>query len=159
MLKSSVGIFFNFLNFLLAGNLPPLGCVTIIVQHEDRYLMIERPEGGCVLPGGFMRWKEHPLQTALREGKEETGLTLKVNEFIGYSSTDSYGLTRLSTLSVVYSAEVVEGELRNSIEGRVSWLDETDVLEKIIPLQRDIFNNFLHYREQSGQVKRFQVEN
>jgi ADP-ribose pyrophosphatase YjhB (NUDIX family) len=159
MLKSSVGIFFNFLNFLLAGNLPPLGCVTIIVQHEGRYLMIERPEGGYVLPGGFMRWKEQPVQTALREGKEETGLTLKVNEFIGYSSTASYGLTRLSTLSVVYSAEVVEGELRNSIEGRVSWLDETDVLEKIIPLQRGIFNNFLHYREQSGQVKRFQVEN
>ncbi len=159
MLKSSVGVFFTFLNFLLAGNLPPLGCVTIIVQREGRYLMIERPEGGYVLPGGFMRWKERPVQTALREGKEETGLTLKVNEFIGYSSTASYGLMRLSTLSMVFYAEVVEGELRNSIEGRVSWLDETEVLEKIIPLQRGIFDNFLLYREQNGQVKRFQVEN
>lgn len=159
MLKSSVGIFFNFFNFLLAGNLPPLGCVTIVVQREDRYLMIERPEGGYVLPGGFMRWKEHPVQTVLREGKEETGLTLKVIDFIGYSSTASYGLTRLSTLSFVYYAEVMGGELRNSIEGRVSWLDEMDTLGKIIPQQRDIFKNFLLYREQGGQMKSFQVEN
>ena len=34
-----------------------------------------------------MRWKEHPVQTVLREGKEETGLTLRVSDFIGYSST------------------------------------------------------------------------
>ena len=121
--------------------------------------MIERPEGGYVLPGGFMRWKEHPVQTVLREGKEETGLTLRVSDFIGYSSTASYGLTRLSTLSFVYYAEVMGGELRNSIEGRVSWLDETDVLGKIILQQRDIFKNFLLYREQGGQMKSFQVEN
>src|SRR3989442_1570145 len=101
MLKSSVGIFFTFLNFLLAGNLPPLGCVTIIVQHEGRYLMIERLEGGYVLPKDFMNWKEQPVQTTLREDKKKTNLTLKVNEFIGYSSTTSYGLMRLSTLSMV----------------------------------------------------------
>ena len=101
--------------------------------------MIERPEGGYVLPGGFMRWKEQPVQTALREGKEETGLTLRVNDFIGYSSTASFGLMRLSTLSIVYYAEVMGGELRDSVEGRVSWLDETDTLGKIIPQQRDIF--------------------
>jgi ADP-ribose pyrophosphatase YjhB (NUDIX family) len=159
MLKSSVGIFFNFLNLLLMGNLPPLGCVSLIVQHQDKFLIIERPEGGYVFPGGFMRWREHPTQTALREGMEETGLKLKVIELIGCGSNSSERLTRMSTLTVIYYAAVVEGELRNSIEGRVSWQDEAELLEKILPQQRGIFEHFLNYREQGKSVKRFQVEN
>ena len=159
MLKACVGIFFNFLNLLLVGNLPPLGCVSVIVQEQDKYLMIERPEGGYVFPGGFMRWQEHPAQTAVREGMEETGLKLNIIELIGCSSNTSSRLTMMSTLSVVYLAEVVEGELRNSLEGRVSWHDEAGLLERIDPKQKGIFEHYLHYREQSRDVKRFQVEN
>ena len=159
MLKGCVSIFFNFLNFLLVGNLPPLGGVTVIVQDQEKFLIIERPEGGYVFPGGFMRWKEHPAQTALREGMEETGLTLRVIGLIGCGSNVSERLTKMSTLSMIYHAEVVGGELRNSIEGRVSWHDEADLQEKIQPQQKGIFEHFLHYREQAGQTKRFQVEN
>jgi 8-oxo-dGTP diphosphatase len=158
-LKASAGIFFNFLNFLLVGNLPPLGSVTVIVQDQDKFLIVERPEGGFVFPGGFMRWKEHPTQAALREGMEETGLTLRVNGLIGCASNVSGRLTKMSTLNVIYYAEVVGGALRNSIEGRVSWQEEKDLPEKLIPEQRGIFEHFLHYREQGGQAKRFQVEN
>ncbi|HAH00905.1 MAG TPA: hypothetical protein DCL75_19095, partial [Ktedonobacter sp.] len=66
MLKGLVGIFFNILNLLLAGNLPPFGCVSIVIRDQDQasYLVIERPEGGFVFPGGFMRWGEHSVQTA-----------------------------------------------------------------------------------------------
>lgn len=156
MLKRSVGIFFNILNFLLAGNLPPFGCVSIVVKHQDSFLVIERPEGGLVFPGGFMRWKESPVQTALREGMEETGLKLKVNDLVGYSSNASDHITRMSTLTIIYYAEVVSGELNKSIEGRASWYDEAGLLEKIHPLQRGIFDRFLLYREQSRHVKRFQ---
>jgi 8-oxo-dGTP diphosphatase len=159
MLKASVGIFFNFLNVLLVGNLPPLGSVTVIVQDQDKYLILERSEGGYVFPGGFMRWKEHPTQTALREGMEETGLTLRVIELIGCCSNNSEHLTKMSTLSVIYHAEFVGGELRNSIEGRASWQDEADLLENMIPQQKGIFEHFLRYRDQAGQRKRFQVEN
>jgi ADP-ribose pyrophosphatase YjhB (NUDIX family) len=158
MLKGSVGIFFNILNLLLAGNLPPFGCVSIVVMDRDSYLVIERPEGGFVFPGGFMRWRESPVQTALREGMEETGLRLEVNELIGYSSTVSDRLTRMSTLTLIYYAEVVSGELKNSIEGRASWCDEAHLLEKIHPLQRGVFDRYLLYREQRRHVKRFQVE-
>ena len=104
-----------------------------------------------------MRWREHPTQTALREGMEETGLKLKVIELIGCGSNSSEHLTRMSTLTVIYYAEVVEGELRNSIEGRVSWQDEAELLEKIVPQQRGIFEHFLNYREQGKGVKRFQL--
>ena len=159
MLKVCVSIFFNFLNFLLVGNLPPLGSVSVIVQDQDKFLIIERPEGGYVFPGGFMRWKEHPTQTALREGMEETGLTLRVIGLIGCGSNVSERLTKMSTLNVIYHAEAVGGVLRNSIEGRVSWQDEKDLPEKLIPEQKGIFEHFLRFREQAGQTKRFQVEN
>ena len=66
LLKRSVSIFFNILNFLLAGNLPPFGCVAVVVQDQGRYLVVERPEGGLVFPGGFMRWHEGTQRHALR---------------------------------------------------------------------------------------------
>lgn len=156
MLKRSVGIFFNILNILLAGNLPPFGCVSIVVMNQDSYLVIERPEGGLVFPGGFMRWKENPVQAALREGMEETGLKLKVKGLIGYSSHASDHITHMSTLTLIYYAEVVSGELNKSIEGRASWCDEAGLLKKIHPMQRSIFERFLLYREQSRHVNNFQ---
>lgn len=159
MLKISVGIFFNILNLLLAGNLPPFGCVSIVIKDHDSYLVIERPEGGFVFPGGFMRWGEHPVQTALRECMEETGLELKVNEMIGCSSTTSDSFTRMSTLTVIYYAEVVAGELKNSIEGRASWRDEVELLEGLQMQQKGILEHFLQYYEQGNLGKRFHVEN
>lgn len=159
MLKGLVGIFFNILNLLLAGNLPPFGCVSIVVKDQGSYLVIERPEGGFVFPGGFMRWREHPVQTAQRECMEETGLKLKVKELIGCSSTTSSGFTRMSTLTVIYYAEVVAGELKNSIEGQVGWHDEAELLEGLQVHQRGILVHFLQYYEQSNRSKRFHFEN
>jgi ADP-ribose pyrophosphatase YjhB (NUDIX family) len=159
MLKRAVSTFFNIFNLLLAGNLPPFGCVIVIVEDEGKYLVIEPPEGGYVFPGGFMRWREHPIQTAQREVKEETGLELKVNNLIGCSSTRSNTLTRMSTLTVIYQAEVVGGELRNSIEGRPCWRDEAGLQKQIHPLQKGTLEHFLQYRAQGEQGKRFHTEN
>ena len=103
-----------------------------------------------------MRWKENPVQTALRECIEETGLELKVDDLIGYSSNVSNRITRMSTLTIIFYAEVVSGELRTSIEGLATWCDEAELLVKIHPLQRGVFDRFLLYREQSRHLKRFQ---
>jgi ADP-ribose pyrophosphatase YjhB (NUDIX family) len=146
LLKKLVGIFFNLLNLLLAGNLPPFGCVCVIVEDQDRYLVIERPRGGYALPGGFMRWREHPMQTALRESKEETGLQLRVNRFISCSSTVSDHFMLMSTLTVIYQAEVVGGELKSSIEGRPCWHDRTQLQYLLQQRQREHFEEFLQYR-------------
>ena len=157
MLKRSVGVVFNILNLLLAGNLPPFGCVCIVVEDQGKYLVVERPEGGCVFPGGFMRWRESPLQTAQREFEEETGLQLKVNGLIGCSSHLSDNLTRMSTLTVIYQAEVIGGEMKHSIEGRPCWLDISELPKRLFVQQRGILDHYLQYREQGEQVKRFEI--
>src|SRR5437763_7842290 len=155
LFKRLVGVSFNVLSFLLAGNLPPFGCVCVIVEDKDTYLVIERPEGGFVFPGGFMRWRESPVQTIQRECEEETGLHLQVKGLIGCSSTVSENFSRMSTLTVIYQADVVGGELKSSIEGRPSWQDGTELLHLLQQQQKGSLEHFLRYREQREQMKRF----
>jgi ADP-ribose pyrophosphatase YjhB (NUDIX family) len=142
-LKVWVGIFFNLLNFLLAGNLPPFGCVSVVVEEQGRYLVIQRPEGYFVFPGGFMRWREHPEKTGLRECKEETGLQVQITGLIGCSSTVSDDIRGMSTLSVIFHATVVGGTLHSSIEGKPMWMDEAELHDKLFKQQTNILERYL----------------
>ena len=147
--KRLVGIFFNILNVLMGGNLPPFGCVCVVVTHQGKILVVERPEGGFVFPGGFMRWSEHPLETARRECTEETGVQLQVNGLIGCSATPSDGFSRMSTLTVIYSAEMTGGELKGSIEGKPCWRDTEELRQRLHRRQMGILDHYLRYREQN----------
>lgn len=147
-LKMWVGVFFNLLNVLLAGNLPPLGCVSVIVEEEGRYLVIQRPEGYFVFPGGFMRWRERPESTAMRECKEETGLQIQITGLIGCSSNIGDDIRSMSTLSVVFHATVTGGTFRSSIEGKPMWMDEAELQEKLFKKQGGILQNYLTRRNQ-----------
>ncbi len=124
LLEISVAIFFNIFNIVLKGNLPPFGTVCVLVEQDGQYLVVEQKDGSVVLPGGFMRWKERSEQTAQREGKEETGLDLRIGDIVACYTTPSIGFTSMSTVTIVHRAEVGDGELRSSIEGRPCWVDE-----------------------------------
>ncbi len=150
-LKKSVGIFFNILNMLLKGNLPPFGCVCILVEQDGRYLIVERPEGSLVFPGGFMRWKERSEQTARREGKEETGLDLRIGDIVGCYTTPSKGFSAMSTVTVVHRGEVVSGELRSSIEGRPYWVDEETLRNRLEGHYHIILNDYVHNGQKHEQ--------
>jgi ADP-ribose pyrophosphatase YjhB (NUDIX family) len=158
-LTTAVAVFFNTLNIVLVGNLPPLGCVCVITedQEQEKYLVVERPEGGYVFPGGYMRWRENPIQAVQREGQEETGLKLEVENLVGCSSTVSNGALQMSTLAIVYEARVVGGALKNSIEGRASWHNETELMENLQQQQKNMFIHFLQYREERRKLKRFTI--
>ena len=148
-LKKSAGIFFNMLNMLLKGNLPPFGCVCILVEQDGCYLIVERPEGSLVFPGGFMRWKERSEQTAQREGKEETGLDLHIGDIIGCYTIPSTGFTAMSTITIVHRAEIVGGELHRSIEGRPYWVDEETLRSRLEEHYHIILNDYLLREKQS----------
>jgi len=148
-LKKSVGIFFNIFNVLLKGNLPPFGCVCILVEQDERYLIVERPEGSLVFPGGFMRWKELSEQTGQREGKEETGLDLRIGDITGCYTVPSIGFTAMSTVTIVHRAEVVSGELRSSIEGRPYWVDEETLRSRLEGHYSIILSDYIQRRKAS----------
>jgi ADP-ribose pyrophosphatase YjhB (NUDIX family) len=146
LLKKLIGIFLNILNFLLAGNLPPLGSVCVVIEEQNRYLFIEHPEGYCSFPSGYMRWREDPVRAAQRECLEETGLNLRIGDMVGYRSTVGTEFGSISSLIIIFHAEIVSGELHGSVEGQPKWLDESGALGKLDPLTREILDTYLRYR-------------
>ncbi len=148
LLKMQVGIFFNILNLLLLGNLPPFGCVSVVVVHQGKILVVERPEGGFVFPGGFMRWREHPPQTAQRECKEETGIHLQVNTLLGCRATPCGNFSGMSALTMIYNAEMIGGKLKGSVEGKPCWQSVEELRKHLQRQQMGILDLYLSHREQ-----------
>src|SRR6266700_2518320 len=107
LLKHCVSLFFNTLNWLLGGKLPPFGSAAVVVEEEDRYLVVELPGRRIVFPGGFMNGNEIPQETAEREGLEETGLILHAGDLIGYYSLISQDWKVMNNISFVFHARVV----------------------------------------------------
>ena len=146
LLKNLCVLAVNFLNLLLGGSLPPFVCVCVIVEEQGRFLVVESARERFAFPGGFVRWHEGPAQAARREGKEETGLLLRVNDVIGYYSSPATRFRSTSTLNIVFSAEVVCGVLRGSHEGRPRWLDESELRAKMEPLSRRMLDDYHHHQ-------------
>lgn len=84
-------------------------CVVFTKEEEPKVLLIQRgnePYKGCwTFPGGFMNMEETAEECAVRELKEETGLTVNQIQQIGaYSKVDRDPRGR--TISIAYLAIV-----------------------------------------------------
>ena len=146
ILKYSVAIFFNALNLLLRGNLPIFGCASVLVEEQGSFLVIERSDGELVFPGGFTRWREHPTQTAQREGQEETGFQLQIGDALSYYSVVSDHVYKMSTLNITYVASIKHGDIRHSIEGRVRWCDEKTLRANMNAYHIAMLEDYLRYK-------------
>ncbi|MBR9680677.1 MAG: NUDIX hydrolase [Candidatus Altiarchaeota archaeon] len=112
-----------------------LAADVIIVKH-GKILLIKRADepfkGEWGLPGGHIDEGETIEDAALREAREETGLNVKLESFVGIFSDpkrDPRG-----TISVTYSATVIDGELtENSEVEDIKWFEIT----KLPPLFSD----------------------
>lgn len=139
---------FNLFNLLLKGNLPPFGSACVIVREGERYLLLVRSDGTAGLPGGFMRWHEDPVETALRECKEETGLIVRLLDQVGCFSRPARSWHRMSTLTVLYSAEISGGRLRQALEGRPDWFLEAEARQLLDQHYQPLFEEYLRYCQQ-----------
>ncbi|QTA90268.1 NUDIX hydrolase [Desulfonema magnum] len=90
--EGRVRLFCNHCNMPIYENPTPATCL-VVPDNKDRVLLVKRSvdpkKGYWCLPGGFMELGETPEESALRELKEETGLSGEISSLLGVVSAPS----------------------------------------------------------------------
>ncbi|MFL5802862.1 MAG: NUDIX domain-containing protein [Roseiflexaceae bacterium] len=98
---------------------PKVGAnAAIFDQHGDILLMCRSDSQQWCLPGGLVEVSETPMDTAVREAQEETGLACRPLQLVDFFTRPA-GIHAgpHSLIAVVYLCEVIGGTLHGSPEG------------------------------------------
>jgi ADP-ribose pyrophosphatase YjhB (NUDIX family) len=100
--------------FVAYGNPVPTA-TAVCIDDRGRVLLGRRAwapdEGLWDLPGGFVDEGEHPVEALRRELREETGLEIEPQEFLGvWMDRYGYDSPAVSTLNLYWTARVVGGD-------------------------------------------------
>ncbi|MDY6878258.1 MAG: NUDIX hydrolase N-terminal domain-containing protein [Chloroflexota bacterium] len=98
---------------------PKVGADAAIFNASGEILLMERSDGsGWCLPCGWVEPNEKPIEAAIREVREETGLEIEVKQLVGiFTRMPSAKNGPHTMIAVVHLCEVVGGELTLSHEG------------------------------------------
>jgi 8-oxo-dGTP diphosphatase len=107
----------------------PVPAAGVIIQRAGKVLLVRRRfeprPGAWCLPAGFMEYGETPRACALRELREETGLSARLGDLFGvYAGFDD---PRVRAVLVLYLADHVRGRIKpgdDAIEARYFALDK-----------------------------------
>ena len=115
-------------------NLPSNGSRRVLMLHRNK----EPNKGLWVAPGGKVEIIESPLECAIRELREETGLVAHRITLRGLvtevSPRDDY-----QWILFIYVTDDIEGELIPCDEGHLAWVDVSAVPLLPIPQADAIF--------------------
>ena len=100
--------------YALFVNPKPTG--TVIIVENECFLAVKRArpprEGWWDLPGGFCDGWELPADAAIREAREELGLTVRLDRFLGmYLGSYLYQDEMLPVVDCFWLASIVDGEI------------------------------------------------
>ncbi|SEQ91334.1 ADP-ribose pyrophosphatase YjhB, NUDIX family [Virgibacillus subterraneus] len=140
----------------LVGHRPLIlpGAVVLILNDKNELLLQHRSDGGWGLPGGLMELGESMEDTARREVKEETNLTIGNLKLLGIFSGEEYYLKvangdEFYSVTAVYTTDEVRGDIKidrtESVDVQFFQLnhlpnDLLDVYRNFITPYMDILN-------------------
>ena len=98
---------------------PKVGSDAAIFNEKGEILLMDRADGtGWCLPCGWVDPNERPVDTAVREAREETGLEVEVVRLVGVFTREPNAGGGVHTMvAIVHLCQIVGGELRLSHEG------------------------------------------
>ncbi len=106
---------------------------TVVIVRDGHFLALRRvrePSAGrWDLPGGFCDGYEHPADAAVREAREELGVTIELVTFLGmYVGDYAFQGEHLPVLDCFWLAEITDGELvpDPSEASELDWLPLAD---------------------------------
>jgi len=134
-----------------------VGVALIGFDDDGRILMLNHvfhPVARWGVPGGWMNRGESPAECALRELREETGLTAKLGPVV-HVSHESIP----SHIGIAYSGMIESGEIRLSSEILdANWYKYDDLPEPILPFVKDAINAAMNYPDMSVNGMRVEDE-
>lgn len=98
---------------------PKVGADAAIFNDQGEILLMDRSDGGgWCLPCGWVEPNERPVDAAIRETREETGLKVECQQLVGvFTRMPSADYGPHTAVAVVHLCRVAGGELTLSHEG------------------------------------------
>ncbi|AJI47782.1 NUDIX hydrolase N-terminal domain-containing protein [Francisella philomiragia] len=104
--------------------------VRVVIFQNNKLLMAEDADtpNEWTIPGGWCDIDLSPVETCIKEVKEETGYDIKVTKFLALMDRNNYTQSEIyNVYSLVFVAEIVGGE--NSPNFEVNKVDFFDINE------------------------------
>lgn len=88
----------------------PKVAAVVFIEREGEVLLVRRavdPERGkWALPAGYIDYGEHPIDAAIREVFEETGLVIEISDLLDVQG----GAAEIgASIVIIYAANVIDG--------------------------------------------------
>lgn len=130
-----------------------VACETYIV-HNGKVLMHKRSKskekfpGYWIGPGGHVDEGEDVLSTAIREVKEETGVSITEKNVVLKVLAFHHHIDRNEVwMEYLFRADIPETQIvKSSNEGKSKWIniDELSTMEKVFPPSKYYFSHILY---------------